>query len=42
MTLDEAHLILNVKRGETLETVVKVNLCFFLTLYPEPLAVLLL
>lgn len=34
MTLDEAHLILNVKQGETLENVLKVNLyCFvdFLT-----------
>jgi import inner membrane translocase subunit TIM16 len=32
MTLDEAHLILNVKRGETLENVLKVNSYFFLLL----------
>lgn len=34
MTLDEAHLILNVKRGEEIETVLKVSL--FL-IHPEGL-----
>ena len=37
MTLDEAHLILNTKCGETLESVLKVNNSFLLILYPEPL-----
>lgn len=35
MTLDEAHLILNVKRGETLENVLKVNSYFFVTIFPN-------
>jgi len=37
MTLDEAHLILNTKCGETLESVLKVDISFLLILYPEPL-----
>lgn len=36
MTLDEAHLILNMKGGETLENMLKVNSYFFVILYPEP------
>ena len=41
MTLDEAHLILNVKRGETHENVVKVNSYFFCYYLPEPFTGLL-
>lgn len=29
MTLDEAHLILNTKRTQTLEDVLRVSLCFY-------------